>query len=143
VVRAAALDAHRCEHELQSVFVVGEDPRLHRIRAGKANQPFFTIAGKGLANRTVRVKYLFFGYQSAVALVDASSLYVITYILNNPSNKSLPLIMGSMLIGAGLLMVASFLSMAFAVTRWQWVATLALFGISLGRQWFMDPGWRA
>ena len=29
--------------------------------------------------------------------------------------------------------------MIFAVTRWQWVATIALFGVSLGGQWFMDP----
>ena len=117
-----------------------------------------------LSNRTVRVKYLFFfGYQAAVAMVNASAMYVITYILDDPENTSLPLIMGSMLVGAlvstplwvavsqkvndnkkmsivaGLLMVASFVPMIFAVTRWQWVATLALFGVSLGGQWFMDP----
>ena len=131
---------------------------------GEAGQPFLTVARKVLANRIVRVKYLFFfGYQSAVALVNASALYVITFILDDPTNKSLPLIMGSMLIGAlvstplwvrvsqrvndnkkmsiaaGLLMVASFIPMVFAVTRWQWMATLALFGVSLGGQWFMDP----
>jgi Na+/melibiose symporter-like transporter len=131
---------------------------------GEAGQPFFAVARKVLSNRIVRVKYLFFfGYQSAVALVNASALYVITYILDDPGNKSLPLIMGSMLVGAlvstplwvrisqrvndnkkmsivaGLLMVASFIPMVFAVTRWQWVATLALFGVSLGGQWFMDP----
>lgn len=136
----------------------------NQARAGEANQPFFTVARKVLANRTVRVKYLFFfGYQAAVALVNASALYVITYILDDPTNRSLPIIMGSMLVGAlvstplwvrisqkvndnkkmsiiaGFLMVASFVPMAFAVTRWQWVATLALFGVSLGGQWFMDP----
>jgi glycoside/pentoside/hexuronide:cation symporter, GPH family len=132
--------------------------------AGEANQPFLTVARKVLANRVVRVKYLFFfGYQSAVALVNASALYVITYILDDPENRSLPLIMGSMLVGAlistplwvkisqrvndnrkmsiaaGLLMFASFIPMVFAVTQWQWMATLALFGVSLGGQWFMDP----
>ncbi len=44
-----------------------------------------------------------------------------------------------MSVVAGLLMVASFVPMIFAVTRWQWMATLALFGVSLGGQWFMDP----
>jgi len=131
---------------------------------GDAAQPFFTVARKVLSCRTVRVKYFFFfGYQAAVALVNASALYVITYILDDPGNTSLPLIMGSMLIGAlvstplwvrvsqrvndnkkmsivaGLLMVASFVPMVFAVTRWQWVAAIALFGVSLGGQWFMDP----
>jgi Na+/melibiose symporter-like transporter len=36
-------------------------------------------------------------------------------------------------------MTASFVPMIFAVTQWQWMATLALFGVSLGGQWFMDP----
>jgi GPH family glycoside/pentoside/hexuronide:cation symporter len=44
-----------------------------------------------------------------------------------------------MSIFAGLLMTASFVPMIFAVTQWQWMATLALFGVSLGGQWFMDP----
>jgi GPH family glycoside/pentoside/hexuronide:cation symporter len=133
-------------------------------RTGDAAQPFFTVARKVLSCRTVRVKYLFFfGYQAAVAMVNASAMYVITYILDDPGNTSLPLIMGSMLVGAlvstplwvavsqkvndnkkmsvvaGLLMVASFVPMIFALTRWHWVATLALFGVSLGGQWFMDP----
>jgi glycoside/pentoside/hexuronide:cation symporter, GPH family len=132
--------------------------------AGEAGQPFLTVARKVLATRTVRVKYLFFfGYQSAVALVNASAMYVITFILDDPQNKSLPLIMGSMLVGAlvstplwvtisqrvrdnkkmsiaaGLLMTVSFVPMIFAVTQLQWMATLALFGVSLGGQWFMDP----
>ena len=136
----------------------------NQARTGDAAQPFFAVARKVLSNRIVRVKYLFFfGYQAAVAMVNASALYVITYILDDPENKSLPLIMGSMLVGAlvstplwvtvsqkvndnkkmsifaGLLMTASFVPMIFAVTRWQWMATLALFGVSLGGQWFMDP----
>jgi GPH family glycoside/pentoside/hexuronide:cation symporter len=131
---------------------------------GIAAEPFFSVARKVLSSRTVRVKYIFFfGYQSAVALVNASAMYVIAYILNEPANQSLPLIMGSMLVGAaisvplwvaisqrvndnkrmsiaaGLLMFASFVPMVFAVTRWQWMATLVLFGVSLGGQWFMDP----
>jgi GPH family glycoside/pentoside/hexuronide:cation symporter len=133
-------------------------------RTGVAAQPFFSVARNVLSSRTVRVKYIFFfGYQSAVALVNASAMYVIAYILDDPTNRSLPLIMGSMLVGAavsvplwvtisqkvndnkkmsiaaGLLMVASFVPMVFAVTRWQWMATLVLFGASLGGQWFMDP----
>jgi GPH family glycoside/pentoside/hexuronide:cation symporter len=136
----------------------------NQARAGDAAQPFLVVARKVLSNRLVRVKYFFFfGYQAAVALVNASAMYVIAYILDDPENKSLPLIMGAMLVGAlvstplwvtvsqkvndnkkmsifaGLLMTASFVPMIFAVTRWQWVATLALFGVSLGGQWFMDP----
>lgn len=132
--------------------------------AGDAQQPFFTVARKVLSNRIVRVKYvLFFGYQSAVALVNASALYVITYILNDPENNSLIFVMGAMLVGAlastplwvsisqrvndnkkmsvfaGFLMALSFVPMIFATTLWQWIAALALFGVSLGGQWFMDP----
>jgi glycoside/pentoside/hexuronide:cation symporter, GPH family len=149
---------------------VYEDKKLraeyarNQALTGEASQPFLTVARKVLGHRTVRVKYLFFfGYQSAVALVNASALYVITYILDDPGNRSLPLIMGSMLVGAlistplwvrisqrvnnnktmsivaGLLMTASFIPMIFAVTQWQWMATLAVFGVSLGGQWFMDP----
>lgn len=131
---------------------------------GEAAKPFFAVARTVLSCRTVRVKYLFFfGYQAAVAMVNASAMYVISYILDDPENRSLPLIMGAMLVGAlvstplwvavsqkvndnkkmsifaGLLMAASFVPMVFAVTQWQWVATLALFGVSLGGQWFMDP----
>jgi len=136
----------------------------NQARTGDAAQPFFAVARKVLSDRLVRVKYLFFfGYQAAVAMVNASALYVITYILDDPGNKSLPFIMGSMLVGAlvstplwlavsqkvndnrkmsifaGLLMTVSFVPMIFAVTQWQWMATLALFGVSLGGQWFMDP----
>ncbi len=136
----------------------------NQARSGDAAQPFFAVARKVLSCRVVRVKYLFFfGYQAAVALVNASALYVITYILDDPENKSLIFIMGAMLVGAivstplwvavsqkvndnkkmsifaGLLMVASFVPMVFAVTQWQWMATIGLFGVSLGGQWFMDP----
>jgi len=68
---------------------------------GDAAQPFFAVARKVLSCRIVRVKYFFFfGYQAAVAMINASAMYVISYILDDPENKSLPLIMGSMLIGA-------------------------------------------
>jgi glycoside/pentoside/hexuronide:cation symporter, GPH family len=97
------------------------------------------------------------------APVNASALYVITYILDDPENNSLIFIMGAMLVGAlistplwvavsqrvndnkrmsvfaGLLMAASFVPMAFATTLWQWVVCIGLFGVSLGGQWFMDP----
>ena len=140
-----------------------EYARNQRLK-GDADQPFLVVARKVLACRTVRVKYFFFfGYQAAVALVNASAMYVITYILDDPENKSLVFIMGAMLVGAlvstplwvavsqkvndnkrmsiaaGLLMTVSFVPMVFAVTQWQWILTIALFGVSLGGQWFMDP----
>lgn len=149
---------------------VYEDKRLraeyarNQALTGEAAQPFFTVARRVFSNPLVRAKYIFFfGYQSAVAMLNASALYVITYILDDPENKYLVFIMGSMLVGAlistplwvtvsqkvndnrkmsivaGLLMTASFVPMVFAVTRGQWIATLVLFGVSLGGQWFMDP----
>jgi glycoside/pentoside/hexuronide:cation symporter, GPH family len=140
-----------------------EYARTERLKSD-TQQPFFTVARKVLSNQTVRAKYLFFfGYQAAVALVNASALYVITYILDDPENNGLIFIMGAMLVGAlvstplwvavsqrvndnkrmsviaGFLMTASFVPMIFASTLWQWVACIGLFGVSLGGQWFMDP----
>ncbi len=130
----------------------------------EVHQSFSQVAKKVLSDRIVRSKYFFFfGYQAAVALINASALYVVTYILDDPENDSLIFLMGAMLIGAlvstpvwsavaqrinnnkkmsvsaGFVMAVSFVPMLFASELWQWIACLALFGISLGGQWFMDP----
>lgn len=138
--------------------------RRMRAQSGDADKPFLIVAKELLANQAVRAKFImFFGYQAAVALINASALYVITYILDDPENNSLIFIMGAMLIGAlistpiwvsisqkvndnkkisviaGYMMFFSFVPMIFATELWQWVGSIALFGICLGGQWFMDP----
>ncbi len=131
---------------------------------GQADEPFFKVAKDILTNRTVSIKILFFfGYQAAVALMNASAIYIVTYILDDPENESFIFIMGGMMVGAllstplwvkisqrvnnnkkmsifaGFFMFVTFLPMIFINGVVAWVICIFLFGISLGGQWFMDP----
>ncbi len=131
---------------------------------GQADEPFLKVAKSILTNRTMVTKIMFFfGYQAAVALINASALYNITYILDDPENDSFIFIMGGMLVGAlistplwvrisqrvndnkkmsifaGLLMFATIVPMIFINTIGPWIICMVFFGMSLGGQWFMDP----
>ncbi len=131
---------------------------------GQADEPFLKVAKDILTDRTVSMKILFyFGYQAAVALLNSSAIYIVTYILDDPENKSLIFIMGGMLVGAlistplwviisqrvnnnkkmciiaGFLMFATFIPMIFIEGLIPWVICIFLFGISLGGQWFINP----
>ncbi|QEE15898.1 MFS transporter [Promethearchaeum syntrophicum] len=131
---------------------------------GQADEPFFKVAKDILTDRTMSMKILFyFGYQAAVALINASALYIVTYILDDPENESFIFIMGGMLAGAlistplwviisqrvnnnkkmciiaGFLMFATFIPMIFINGLIPWVICIFLFGISLGGQWFINP----
>ncbi|MHA1562392.1 MAG: MFS transporter [Promethearchaeota archaeon] len=131
---------------------------------GQAEESFFKVAKNVLTDRTMSVKIIFyFGYQAAVALLNASALHIVTFILDDPSNDSFILIMGGMLLGAlistplwvfisqrvndnkkmglvtGFLMVATFIPMIFVNGVIPWVISIFFFGISLGGQWFINP----
>lgn len=130
---------------------------------GQANEPFLKVAKDILTDRTMSMKILFyFGYQAAVALMNASALYIVTYILDDPENNYFIFIMGGMLAGAlistpiwvrisqrvnnnkkmciiaGFLMFATFLPMIFVSSLVGWIICIFLFGISLGGQWFIN-----
>ena len=131
---------------------------------GQSEESFFQVAKNVLSDRTMSVKIIFyFGYQAAVALLNASALHIVTFILDDPANDSFILIMGGMLLGAlistplwvsisqkvndnkkmglvtGFLMVATFIPMIFVNGVIPWVMSMFFFGISLGGQWFINP----
>ncbi|TFH30633.1 MAG: MFS transporter [Promethearchaeota archaeon] len=131
---------------------------------GQANEPFLKVAKFILTDRTMSMKIIFyFGYQAAVALMNASAVYIVTFILDDPENTSFIFIMGGMLVGAlistpiwvivsqrvndnkkmciiaGLLMFLTFLPMIFINGLVAWIICIFLFGISLGGQWFINP----
>ncbi|MHA1745028.1 MAG: MFS transporter [Promethearchaeota archaeon] len=141
-----------------------EKYKLREGIKGQADEPFLKVAKDILTDRTMSMKILFyFGYQAAVALVNASAIYIVTYILDDPQNESLIFVMGGMLVGAlistpiwvfvsqrvndnkkmcvfaGLLMFATFIPMIFINGLIPWVICIFFFGISLGGQWFINP----
>lgn len=115
-----------------------------------------------MSNRAFVFKIVFFfGYQAAVALINASALYVTIYLLDDP--ESMIFLLGSMLIGAlitvpmwvylskrlnnnkrvsiigGVTMLISYIPMIFINNLVGWIIALFIFGIGLGGQWFCDP----
>lgn len=123
---------------------------------------FFATVKEVLSNKAFVMKIvLFFGYQASVALVNASALYVATYILRKPGD--LLFLLGGMLAGAlvtapfwvlisrkvnnnklmsiigAITMLISYVPMFFVNGTISWVIAVVIFGIGLSGQWFMDP----
>ena len=136
--------------------------RLLRMKEEK--QDSFIKAAKGvITNKRFMVKMLFFfGYQAAVAILAASALYMIIFVLDMEA-WFLSVLMGSMLLGAfvsipiwvkishklndnkktsiyaGFAMFITFLPMFFVTGLIFFIIALFMFGIGLGGQWFVDP----
>jgi len=123
---------------------------------------FFKAGKEVLSNRRFMVKMLFFfGYQAAVALLAASALYMIIFVLDLEA-WYLGVLMGAMLLGAfislpfwvklshrfndnkkisiyaGFAMCITFIPMLFVTDMIFFLIVMLLFGIGLGGQWFVD-----
>jgi GPH family glycoside/pentoside/hexuronide:cation symporter len=137
--------------------------RREMIESGQVQTGFFQTLKVVFSNRRFLGKViLFFGYQVSVVMLQMSTLYIVTFLLDAaPATTSL--LLGSMLVGAlvtvplwmviskklnnnrllaligGFLLMAAFIPMIFARTIPAWIASLFFFGIALGNQWFIDP----
>ena len=126
-------------------------------------QSFIKAAKEVISNRRFMSKLLvFFGYQAAVALLAASALYMIIFVLGMEA-WFLAVLMGAMLLGAfisvplwlklshkynnnkkvcliaGFVMFVTFLPIFFVTEIIFFIVALFIFGIGLGGQWFADP----
>lgn len=124
---------------------------------------FFSSAKGVVTNRRFMLKMLiYFGYQAAVALLSASALYMVIFVLDMEA-WFLSVLMGTMLLGAfvsvplwvklshkldnnkrmcvlaGFAMFFTFLPIFFVTGPIFFIIALFLFGIGLGGQWFADP----
>lgn len=135
--------------------------RLIQMKQEKQDS-FFKAAKKVTSNKRFMTKMiLFFGYQAAVALLAASALYMIVFVLDMEA-WFLSVLMGAMLLGAflsvpfwiilskkindnkkisvyaGFAMFITFLPMLFVNELISFILVMIFFGIGLGGQWFVD-----
>jgi GPH family glycoside/pentoside/hexuronide:cation symporter len=126
-------------------------------------ESFFRSTKSVISNKTFMVKVIFFfGYQAAVAILSASALYMIIFVLDMEA-WFLAVLMGTMLLGAfvslpiwvrfshkinnnkkislyaGLAMFLTFIPIFLVSDLIFFIVALFLFGIGLGGQWFVDP----
>ena len=136
--------------------------RLLKFKEEKQDS-FFKTAKNVISNKRFMTKMLFFfGYQAAVALLAASALYMIIFVLGLEA-WYLGVLMGAMLLGAflsvpfwlklshklndnkktsiyaGFVMFLAFLPMLFVNDILSFMIVMIFFGIGLGGQWFVDP----
>ena len=137
--------------------------RREMLDQGQVQIGFFATMKAVFSNRRFLGKViLFFGYQVSVVMLQTSTLYIVTFLLDaEPATTSL--LLGSMLVGAlitvplwmviskklnnnrllcligGFLLMAAFVPMIFVRTIPGWIASLFFFGVALGNQWFIDP----
>ena len=135
--------------------------RLNQMKQ-EEQESFFKAAKKVTSNKRFMTKMIFFfGYQAAVALLAASALYMIVFVLDVEA-WFLGVLMGAMLLGAflsvpfwiilskkindnkkisiyaGFAMFITFLPMLFVTELIFFILAMILFGIGLGGQWFVD-----
>jgi GPH family glycoside/pentoside/hexuronide:cation symporter len=128
----------------------------------KVKSRFWPSVKMVLSNRAFVVKIIFyFGYQAAVAIINASALYVTVFLLDKQG--AMIFLLGAMFVGAlitvplwvflskrlnnnklmgiigNILMVISFIPMIFVNTLVGWIICLFIFGVGLGGQWFINP----
>lgn len=124
---------------------------------------FFQTSKEVIENKRFLVKVIFFfGYQAAVALLQASALYMVIYVMD-ADTLFLSILLGSMLLGAfisiplwiklsqrlndnrrlsliaGIAMFFGFIPMLFVNDIILFIVILLVFGIALGGQWLVDP----
>lgn len=124
---------------------------------------FFEASKDVIKNKRFTTKVIFFfGYQAAVALLQASALYMVIYVMDADSFY-LSILLGAMLLGAiistplwihlghrfndnrklsiiaGFAMFFGFIPMFFVFDLVFFIIVLLLFGITLGGQWLVDP----
>jgi GPH family glycoside/pentoside/hexuronide:cation symporter len=136
-----------------------------RLRKAKEEEveSFFKAAKSVISNKRFMLKMLiFFGYQAAVALLAASALYMVIFVIGMEA-WFLSILMGAMLLGAfisvplwvklshklnnnkktcviaGVVMFFTFLPIFFVNGLIFFIVALLLFGVGLGGQWFADP----
>jgi GPH family glycoside/pentoside/hexuronide:cation symporter len=136
-----------------------------RLRKAKEEEveSFFKAAKSVMSDKRFMLKMLiFFGYQAAVALLAASALYMIIFVIGMEA-WFLSILMGAMLLGAfvsvplwvklshklnnnkktcviaGFVMFFTFLPIFFVNGLIFFIIALLLFGVGLGGQWFADP----
>ncbi len=135
--------------------------RLLKEREEK-RESFSKVAKSVITNKRFMLKMLvFFGYQAAVALLAASALYMIIFVIDMEA-WFLSVLMGIMLLGAfisipfwlklshklnnnkkicviaGFVMFITFLPIFFVIGIIFFIIAIFLFGIGLGGQWFAD-----
>jgi GPH family glycoside/pentoside/hexuronide:cation symporter len=134
------------------------------LKAKEEEVETFIKAAKGvISDKRFMLKMLvYFGYQAAVALLAASALYMIIFVIGIEA-WFLSVLMGAMLLGAfisvplwvklshklnnnkktcviaGFAMFFTFLPIFFVNGLIFFIVALFLFGIGLGGQWFADP----
>ncbi len=135
-----------------------------RLRKAKEEEveSFFKAAKSVISNKRFMLKMLiFFGYQAAVALLAASALYMVIFVIDMEA-WFLSILMGAMLLGAfisvplwvklshklnnnkktcviaGVVMFFTFLPIFFVNGLIFFIVALLLFGVGLGGQWFAD-----
>ena len=136
--------------------------RLRKAKEEKV-ESFFKAAKSVITDKRFMLKMLiYFGYQAAVALLAASALYVIIFVIGMEA-WFLSILMGAMLLGAfisvplwvklshklnnnkktcviaGFVMFITFLPIFFVNGLIFFIIALLLFGVGLGGQWFADP----
>ncbi|MBN2155480.1 MAG: MFS transporter [Candidatus Lokiarchaeota archaeon] len=129
----------------------------------RQQRSFFKMVGEVFSNRNFVGKIIFhFGYQVSALTLQASTFYIITFLLDLPLNFSTLMLAGmlvaaivsipiwtiisnkvnnnkNMSLAAGIIMFVSYFPMFFSTELWHWIASVCIFGVALGGQWFIDP----